>query len=141
LSLDVMTLAHCRLPIGSNKTTGLMGHTTQRYRLLVAFGTLVVAYSLIFFSYIVCMHILIDGYWNTPSHLIVAFLPPPFASFFSRLTLSIPTTSHILFSATYNQLGSFTLLPPMFGIHGFTHIYATLVCQPIYFSLKKKYKV
>ena len=40
--------------IGSNKTTGLMvtQHTTQHYRLLlVALGTLVVAYSLIFFLF------------------------------------------------------------------------------------------
>ena len=51
------------------------GHTTQPYRFLVAFGTLVVAYSLISFpSYIVCMHILIDREYLPI--LIIAFLPP-----------------------------------------------------------------
>ena len=84
------------------------------------------------------MHILIDRVLEYPI-LIIAFLLP-FASFFSRRTLSIPTTPHILFSATYNHLGSFTLLPPMFGIHGFMHIYAALMCQPIYFPLKNDIK-
>jgi hypothetical protein len=55
------------------------------------------------------MHILIEsGVIGIPLPiLIIAFLPPYFASCFSRRTLSIPTTSHILVSATYNHLGSF----------------------------------
>jgi hypothetical protein len=58
------------------------------------------------------------------------------------LATRIVDTNHITFfplSATYNQLGSSTLLPPTLGIHGFMYICAALMCQPIYFPRKKRY--
>ena len=54
------------------------------------------------------MHILIDtGVIRIPFPSSYRIPPITFASCFSRRALSIPTTSHILVSATYNQLGFF----------------------------------
>ena len=84
--------------LGSNKTTGLMV-TQHDIRFLVALGTLVVAYWLIFLfpSYIVArMHVLIDGcFWNTPPSPLSHFSPSSSHYISPRRTLSIPTTSHI----------------------------------------------
>ncbi len=106
LPSGVMALAYRRLPPSPRFEQNYRpdGHTTQRYRFLVALRTLFIAYSLILFSsYIVCMHILIDGcHWNTtPSHLHHRI--PPLRIMFLPTHMSIPTTSHSLFSATYNH--------------------------------------
>jgi hypothetical protein len=72
------------------------------------------------------------------SALIIAFLHP-FASCLCRRILSIPTTSHILVSATYNHLGSFTLLPPMLGIHGFFGTSTPRWCANQFIFYEKNY--
>ena len=86
------------------------------------------------------MHILIDGYWNTPYHphrritpLCIIFSPDARCRYQPHriFSLVLPTIHPGLV---------FTLLPPMFGIHCFMHIYAALMCQPIYFRLKNDIK-
>jgi len=84
--------------LGSNKTTGLMV-TQHDIRFLVALGTLVVAYWLIFsFSLVyrcshACPHRRV--FLEYPPIPTVAFLPIFLALYLPRRTLSIPTTSHI----------------------------------------------
>ncbi|KAI0254548.1 hypothetical protein BJV78DRAFT_1152276 [Lactifluus subvellereus] len=62
---------------------------------------------------------------------IVAFPPISLHYIYHRRTLSIPSTSHTLFSATYNHPGSFAVLPAILGSRGSIQIqaYTALVCQ------------
>ena len=87
------------------------------------------------------MHILIDGcFWNTPpSHCrIPSYLLLHYIS--HRRTLSIPSTSHTPFSATYNHSGSFTVLPASLGIRGSMQAYtgAGVPGKYIFFINRKK---
>lgn len=96
--------------IGSHKTKGLMVTQYNTSRLLVALGTLVVASCLIcvFFVYR-CLHAYPHRRGIHPpfrSSSIAFLSPSPSHTCLCRRILSIPTTSHILFSATYNHLGS-----------------------------------